>query len=116
VETKDKIRILREALHLNKKEFAKEIHKSPGYITDIEAGKKEPSDSLLDLIMSKWNVTEEWWESGDGEIFKKEDDFLNMVLSEVRRQYDDLAAGGAIVDRSKAATLILEKLAELGKG
>ncbi len=116
MEAKDKITAVRQALNFNKKTFAKEIHVSAGYISDIESGKKEPSDSLLDLIISKWNVNEEWWESQEGGIFKKDDEILDMVQKEVRRLYDEMAAGGALVDRSKAGTVILEKLAELARG
>lgn len=116
MKTGNKIKKVREALGLNQKQFAAEIHISASYMSEIESLKKEPSDTLADLIMEKWNVSEEWWESGDGPIFVKEDEILHMVLNEVRRQYERLAAGGAVVDKSKAGTALLEKLAELGRG
>jgi len=67
-----KITAIREALGLNKKSFAAEIHVTPSYVTQIEKGEKIPSDSLLDLIMAKWAISVDWWEVGEGEIFSSE--------------------------------------------
>jgi transcriptional regulator with XRE-family HTH domain len=86
----DKITAIREAKGLNKKEFAAEIHVSPGYVSDIEKGNKEPSDSLLDLIMEKWDVSEEWWETEDGPMFKEKEPDLRLVDKELIRFFQSL--------------------------
>ena len=68
----NKIKAIREAKGLNHREFAEPLHVSASYISQIEAGKKMPGDSLLDLIMLKYNVSTEWWEVGTCPIFREE--------------------------------------------
>lgn len=68
----EKIRAIREAKHLSKTQFAKELHTSDTRIGAIESGKGTPSDSLLELITKKFEISVDWWETGEGEMFSKE--------------------------------------------
>ena len=78
-----RIKILRKALHLTQREFAKALHISGSYVSEIEAGKKIPSESLMDFIMARWDVASDWWEDGTGEMFNKKADTVAAALNTV---------------------------------
>lgn len=66
----EKIKEVRKAAGLNGTQFAKELHISKGYVSEIERGNKAPSESLMELIVRRFKVSTEWWETEEGEIFE----------------------------------------------
>lgn len=65
----ERIRILRKTLKLNQSDFGKNIGISYGHISNIENNKDMPSPSIIKLIAINYGTTEEWLESGNGEMF-----------------------------------------------
>jgi len=65
-----KVYAVRKAKGLTMKEFATPLHISEGYISSIEAAKKVPSDSLIDLMISKYDISLSWWNTEEGSMFK----------------------------------------------
>lgn len=70
MEIREKIKAIRLAKKLNKKQFAEKLKIAESYAGEIESGKKEPSNRVLDQIMMKFQVSDSWWESEDGPMFK----------------------------------------------
>jgi len=66
---KDRIKQLREGLHLSQAQFAQRIQKSPGHISNIEVGRVKISDNLIDYICETFSVNKEWFVNGKGEMF-----------------------------------------------
>ena len=64
----DRIRRARRFLKLSQQRFADELGISRSYVGDVENGRIKPSDNLIGLITSKFNVDIEWITSGRGEM------------------------------------------------
>lgn len=67
---KDRIRRIRKDLKLNQTEFGSMIGATQKMITTYETGTVVPDKSILLLICQKFNVNEDWLESGIGEPYK----------------------------------------------
>lgn len=80
----DKIKKVRKAAGLTQEEFAKVLHVTGSYISEIEKGKKVPSDTLCDMVCMKFNVSKEFWDKGRGEVQRKQQDItLRLVFQEL---------------------------------
>lgn len=65
----ERIKTLRKTLKLTQQEFADKLGIARGNIGAYEVGKNAPSDAVISLICSKFNVSEEWIRTGEGEMF-----------------------------------------------
>lgn len=63
----ERVKLLRSSLKLTQVEFSNELQISPSSIAKIEAGEK-PSISILDAMIEKFRVPEEWLLHGKGEM------------------------------------------------
>lgn len=74
------LRVFRSKLNLNQKEFAKPLGITGGYISKIEKGLSDLSESVLCLIEVNYRINRNWLRTGEGEPFVKEwlDDKLNL--------------------------------------
>jgi transcriptional regulator with XRE-family HTH domain len=64
-----RIKLLRETLDMSQREFCKLLSLSGGYIANIESRLREPNNRLIKLIVSEFNVNEDWLLTGNGEMF-----------------------------------------------
>lgn len=66
----ERLKELRKALGFkNQQEFADALNIKRGTIANYEIGRNEPIDAVITLICSKFNVSEEWLRTGEGEMF-----------------------------------------------
>lgn len=65
----ERIKKIRKDRKLTQKAFAEQLKMSENYIWQIEKGDREPSDKVLRLICSIYNVDEIWLQTGTGEMF-----------------------------------------------
>jgi transcriptional regulator with XRE-family HTH domain len=94
----ERIKALRESLGISQREFCKLLSLSGGYITSVETGAREANDRLVKLIVSEFNVNEEWLVSGTGQMFdtKTNDERtarLVAVFNELPQKYQDVIFG-----------------------
>jgi transcriptional regulator with XRE-family HTH domain len=94
-EVGQRIKLLREALRVSQREFCKLLSLSGGYIANIEANLREPNDRLIKLIVSEFNVNEEWLLTGNGQMFdiKVKDERSSRLLSlfnNLPKKYQDV--------------------------
>lgn len=72
----ERLKSLRNELHMKQGDFAKSISTTQGHISDIENGRKNLSERTIKLICLKaWNgnfVREDWLRTGDGDMFVKQ--------------------------------------------
>lgn len=61
---------LRKALKLTQQEFADTIALSRSVVSEMELGNAPIVDRTIILIVAKFNVNEEWFRTGMGEMFK----------------------------------------------
>ena len=64
-----KIKMIRGELGLAQTKFAKPLGIGGPYVADIENGKKQPSNTLMALVVAHYGVSRDWWETGEGEMF-----------------------------------------------
>ncbi|WP_235839220.1 helix-turn-helix domain-containing protein [Clostridium sp. Marseille-P2415] len=66
----ERIGLVLKELNLTKTEVAKKLKVSQQYISKLVVTGK-PSDRLVDDICEKFNISEEWLRTGEGEMFKQ---------------------------------------------
>ena len=70
---KDRIKKLRKELDLTQQEFADRLGTARNNIAGYETGERSPSDAVISLICTKFNVNESWLRDGTGEMFVEMD-------------------------------------------
>lgn len=91
----EQLKKVRKALNLTQTKFAKEIGLSQTSLGMIEVGDRKVQDRHIKTICSIFNVNEDWFRTGKGEMFnKKNDNFLDQMtkkynLSPVEAQIAD---------------------------
>ena len=68
---KDRIKIVRNSLHMSQTDFAKSLSVSRSAVCKMESGENSPSDQTIALICKEFHVNEEWLRTGSGEMLKK---------------------------------------------
>lgn len=66
---KNRIKRIRKELDLTQQEFADRLGTSRDNIGGYETGRRNPSDAVISLICTKFNVNETWLRDGTGEMF-----------------------------------------------
>jgi len=69
MEIKERLKKIRNSLHLTQQEFADRLGIKRNTVATYETGKSNPSDSAVVLICREFNVNEEWLRTGKGEMF-----------------------------------------------
>ena len=65
----DRLKELRKHLKMSIREFSKEIFFSHSLYGQVEYGKREASDRIIQLISSRFNVSKKWILTGEGNMF-----------------------------------------------
>ena len=83
----NRIKTIRETLNLSQREFGEKLGVSRDVISNIEYGRVQPKELLLNHMCELYNVNETWLKTGIGELFKtkeelnKIDETLNLFKS-----------------------------------
>ena len=64
-----RLKEIRKYLKLSIREFSKEIYVSHSLYGQVEFGNREPTDRLIQLISSRFNVSKRWIMKGEGGMF-----------------------------------------------
>ncbi len=122
-----RLKELRKALNMTQIELAEVINSSNGHVSDMEKGRKNITDSTMDLLHLKRNVNIEWVRTGKGEMFIQppekdevaayvsdllEDDGNNplfTIIKEIMHTYNELSPKSQEVLRD-ASVKLLENL------
>ena len=65
----NRIRALREALHLSQREFGEKLGVSRDVIGNLEYGRVDPKPLFLQHLCQLYQVNPHWLEAGEGEMF-----------------------------------------------
>lgn len=79
-----RINELVNSLGITKVAFAQRISVDQSYITQLIKGKRTPSERLVASICREFNVSREWLETGEGEMF---DTANSAELDRIAAQY-----------------------------
>ena len=96
---KDRIRLLRNKLGLNKTDFGKRIGIKQGSVAGYESGVRTSLDAVITSICSEFDVNEEWLRTGAGgedNMFTKlsEDDRFSLNLGKLSTTENEFIKNG----------------------
>jgi len=64
-----RLKEIRKHLKLSIREFSKEIYVSHSLYGQVEYGNREPTDRIIQLITSRFNVSKKWIVNGEGDMW-----------------------------------------------
>ena len=78
----ERLKQLRKALSMKQNDFAASLTISQGHLSDVENGRKEVSDRIINICSLKFNANEDWLRTGLGDMFNpmSEDEELELSL------------------------------------
>lgn len=79
----ERIKEIRKKEGLSQQKFADKLGIARGNIAAYEVGKNSPSDAVISLICSKFNVNKEWLLTGKGDIYDVPEDEVAAVVSDL---------------------------------
>jgi transcriptional regulator with XRE-family HTH domain len=93
-----RIKLLRENLELNQRDFSNLLSLSGGYIAGVEVNLRPANNRLIKLIVSEFGVSEEWLRSGTGEMFSVKNNTeksarLVSLFNDLPPKYQDIVLG-----------------------
>lgn len=87
----NRIKEIRKTLGMTQQEFADRLGIKRTTIGNYEAGRNDPVDAVISLICDRCNVNEKWLRTGDGEMFRKIDEFDEFYRLADQMLYDETA-------------------------
>lgn len=79
---KERLKLLQKTLCLTQADFASRIGLKRPAITQLETGINSITEQTIKLICSVYSVNEKWLRTGEGEMFKTENDEYIHSLAE----------------------------------
>lgn len=117
IEMCERLKRTRVALGIKQADFAKELTISQGHASDIENGRKSVSDRIVEIVVLKFGINEDWLRNGNGEMFvpKTRSESIAEFAGDLMKEEDSsfkrrLIEALAKLDESEWE--MLEKLAE----
>ena len=83
-----RLKEIRKHLKLSIREFSREIYVSHSLYGQVEFGNREPTDRLIQLISSRFNVSKKWIVKGEGEMFSSSP--LDIRLEKILEIYNTI--------------------------
>lgn len=89
----NRIRELRKHLGMTTEVFGNKIGIVSSAVTNIEAGRRQPTNQLVTSICREFKVNEQWLRTGEGDMFLPTDpdaeiaEFIGTVLSDARPSF-----------------------------
>ena len=118
----DRIGEIISTLKIKKVYFAEQLKLDQSYVTQLTNGRRNPSDRLVSDICEKFNISEKWLRTGEGEMFvpidsDKEFDRICMeiqlsddeFIKDIMRKYWGLDENGKAIIRQMLAGLTDKK-------
>lgn len=113
----NRFKAVRQSLKMKQGDFAKELVISQGHASDIENHRKNVSDRLIEIMVLKFNISEEWMRHGTGDMFirrtrtEKITDFAADILKDEEESFRRRLIE-ALADLEIEEWELLEKIAE----
>lgn len=100
----ERIKLIRLELRLNQSEFGEKIGLGQAGVSAIEKGIRSITDRNIQIICEKFNVSEEWLRTGNGEMFNPydEDSELEYMIGVLGAENDKI--------KTKLITFMLKQM------
>jgi len=79
----DRIKIVREAKEKSQRDFASSIKISQPALAMFENGQREPKPIHIEQICSKYNINEDWLQTGEGEMESKKSIIWGDICADI---------------------------------
>lgn len=103
---------IRAMLGMKQGDFANELKLTQGHVSDIENKRKGVSDRVIEILCLKFNISETWLRTGEGEMKASldPDDRLSINLSKLGRSENEFIqnAVNALAESDPDKLLIIE--------
>jgi transcriptional regulator with XRE-family HTH domain len=107
----ERIKAIRAALKLSQRAFAKRVFVSQGYFADIELGKRDISERIIQLITTQYKVNKEWLKTGIGDMFSASKTEIKLeYLSGIFAELDELLQDYLIKQADELLIIQKEKI------
>jgi transcriptional regulator with XRE-family HTH domain len=105
----DRLKEIRKHVGLSIRDYSKEINYSHSLYGQTEYGNREPTDRIIQLISSRFNVNKEWIKTGIGDKFTAPppDIRLEKIL-EIYNMVDDTLRD-CLLEQSKILLKLFKK-------
>lgn len=80
---KDRILKIRKERNLTQDAFAEKLNLSKNFVWMLEKGERTASDRTISDICREFNVNEEWLRTGKGEMYKRVEDEVAVLVSDL---------------------------------
>ena len=80
----ERVKAVRNALNLTQKDFGQKLTLAQTYLSQIEKGDRDVTEKIQKLICLTFNVSEEWLQTGTGEMFLESD---STIVSQLSSEY-----------------------------
>lgn len=77
---KNRIEKVSQAVGKSINQMSLEIGFTKGYLSRIISGERNPNDRLVSLICTKYNVSEIWLRTGEGEMFTTPESDIDVAM------------------------------------
>lgn len=103
-EMKDRIVSIRKESGLTQEEFGKELNLSQNYVWMLESGKRAPSARTIIDLCKKFQISEEWLRTGEGEMkapMTKQAEIAEITAQLFRKEETDPETYNFLVELNK---------------
>lgn len=87
---KERLKQVRKYRNMNQKEFSAALGIAQSTIGMMEVGKREILDRHIKTICSIFNISEEWFRYGKGNMIKNTSNVMQMIADEYRLDHYDV--------------------------
>lgn len=108
----ERIKQIRKDKGLNQEDFGKRLGVTKTAISKMELGTYNVTDTMLKLICSEFNISEEWLRSGDGQMFEQQTEQQKLMKYTALLLKD---TDSIIAEAIKAFIITYEQLDETNK-
>lgn len=81
----ERIKALRSTLGIKQVDFANKISRTQAVFSKYESGAIAITDRTIADICREFNVNEQWLRTGEGPMFRQQDNLDNMLTAEVAK-------------------------------
>lgn len=103
-EMKDRIVSIRKESGLTQEEFGKELNLSQNYVWMLESGKRAPSARTIIDLCKKFQISEEWLRTGEGEMkapMTKQSEIAAITAQLFRKEETDPETYNFLIELNK---------------
>ena len=111
MEIYERLKDVRAKLNISQREFAKRIFFSQSLYAEIELGRRNVNNRVIQLVSSQFNVNKDWIKTGKGEMFAAPPPDIKLEqLTEIFLDLDDMLQDYLLLQSQELLKIQKEKI------